>query len=116
TLAQKLWDKHELSDAYNFGPSATDGCTVKEVVELSKTAYGVGEVNYAISNTGPHEAGILKLDTTKSRVQLGVVAKWSVPTSILKTIQWYKNLQAGENAYELCLDDIKAYCSEDEEI
>jgi CDP-glucose 4,6-dehydratase len=105
-LAQKLWEQPSLAGAYNFGPETSEAATVHKVIKLARTAYGHGEVVCGDSGGGPHEAGCLKLDITKSRTMLGITPRWKLTESVERTMNWYRQLAAGENARTLCLADI----------
>ena len=109
TLAQKLWQQAELAGAYNFGPHTHDAATVREVVDLARTAYGSGEVRYGDGTAGPHEAGWLALETAKARVALGVNPRWALTESVHRTMAWYRAQHEGADARALCEAEIAAY-------
>lgn len=110
TLAQKLWAQPDLVGAYNFGPAAPEAATVRDVVEMARVAYGSGDVRYGDYAHGPHEAGWLALEVTKSRSALGFTPKWSLPETILRTMTWYQQIQdSTTEARTLCEADIDAY-------
>ncbi len=108
-LAQKLWDQPELAGAYNFGPQTHEAATVREVVELARSAYGSGVARYANSIEGPHEAGWLVLEIARAREVLGVVPQWNLPEAVKRTMAWYRAQQEGAAARELCEVEIAAY-------
>lgn len=110
TLAQRLWENSSLAQAYNFGPREEDARSVRQVVELAKTAFGAGKVNYG-TNTGPHEAGLLMLDIQKAAQDLQVEPLWTLETAVEKTVAWYVGVQNGADANELCRQQIKDYCA-----
>lgn len=108
-LAQRLWEQPELAGAYNFGPPTNQVATVRQVVELARTAYGNGEVLYGDGAEGPHEAGVLVLGTDKARVSLGVTPKWVLTETVNRAISWYQAQSAGGSAISLCEAEITAY-------
>jgi CDP-glucose 4,6-dehydratase len=109
SLAQQLWHKSELAGAYNFGPETNAAASVRQVVELARTAYGRGDVAWGDGDEGPHEAGLLALEVAKARVALGMVPRWDLPAAVARTMHWYRKLAQGSAARTLCLDDIGAY-------
>lgn len=109
TLAQSLWDKPSLAGAYNFGPETGEAATVRHVVELARVSYGGGEVIYGEGQEGPHEAGLLALEVAKARTALGVKPKWSLEEAVRRTMVWYRALQGGNDARQLCDAEIAAY-------
>lgn len=108
-LAEALWTRPELAGPYNFGPPSQDTATVREVVELAREAYGGGGVAYGQSGNGPHEAGLLALDTARSRAVLGVQARWSLAAGVAETMRWYRAYQDGADARVLCDAQIAAF-------
>lgn len=109
SLAQKLWDESSLAGAYNFGPKTHEAATVRDVVNLAHKSYGQGKVHFCDGNDGPHEAGLLALETAKTRSVLGVVSRWGLSESIERTMSWYRDQHAGADAHSLCLAQIEAY-------
>ena len=109
TLAQKLWTQPDLAGAYNFGPATTEAATVRDVVEIARLAYGVGEVQYRDNAGGPFEASRLALEITKAGDTLGFTPKWALRNAILRTMSWYKKREANIDARTLCEADISAY-------
>jgi CDP-glucose 4,6-dehydratase len=108
-LAEQLWARPQLAGAYNFGPHTAEAATVRQVVEQCRAAYGNGEVRYGEVPPGPHEAGLLALETVKAAQVLGVVPRWKLPQALQRTMAWYRQCQAGSDARALCLADLAAY-------
>jgi CDP-glucose 4,6-dehydratase len=109
TLAAKMWETPGLANAYNFGPETSEAATVREVIDLARIAYGCGDVVWGDGSQGPHEAGWLALEIAKARNELGVVPRWKLAESVERTLHWYRRLEAGADARDLCLEDINAY-------
>lgn len=109
TLARKLWDEPALAGAYNFGPQSGEAATVRDVVELARSAYGGGEVHFGDDSAGPHEAGWLALETAKARNALGLVPKWALAEAVNRTMAWYRAQQQGADVRRLCEAEIAAY-------
>jgi len=108
-LAQALWDRPELAGPYNFGPPPHEAATVRDVVELARAAYGLGEVAYGTAGNGPHEAGLLALDTSRTRSVLGVQSRWNLERSVGETMRWYRAHHESRDARALCDAQIDAY-------
>ncbi|OAD13177.1 CDP-glucose 4,6-dehydratase [Achromobacter insolitus] len=108
-LAQALWERPELAGAYNFGPPPQEAATVRDVVELARSAYGSGDVAYGTASQGPHEAGLLALDTSRTRSVLGVRPRWSLERSVTDTMSWYRAHHENHDARALCETQIDAY-------
>lgn len=108
-LAQVLWETPQLAGPYNFGPDAAGSVPVRTVIDLARTAYGQGQVSYGTKDSGPHEAGLLCLDTSQTRAMLGIHPKWPLAEAIRRTMDWYRNFDQGADARALCEADIAAY-------
>jgi CDP-glucose 4,6-dehydratase len=109
TLAERLWSRPDLAGPYNFGPYTHEAATVREVVEFARGAYRKGDIRYGDGSTGPHEAACLALETAKSRIALGLRPKWGLHEAVARTMAWYRAQRAGEDARELCLEEIAYY-------
>lgn len=108
-LAEKLWRQPELAGAYNFGPQTHQAATVRDVVQLARAAYGKGQITWGDSRDGPHETGWLALEISKARTVLGVAGRWSLAEAVNRSMDWYRGLNEGRSAAELCRADIDAY-------
>jgi CDP-glucose 4,6-dehydratase len=108
-LAEALHHRPELAGAYNFGPTHEGDATVRQVIELAKAEYGAGEVKYDKEVTGPHEAGNLRLDISKSSRVLGFRPTWDLQKAIAQTIYWYREFATGRDPRELCDRQIIEY-------
>ena len=108
-LAENLWRSPQLAGAYNFGPHTHEAASVREVVEIARTAYQESAVVYAEHDNGPHEAGWLALEIAKARETLGISPRWNLKTGIHHTVEWYRRQAQGEAATDLCQQDIAAF-------
>ncbi|GLK59733.1 CDP-glucose 4,6-dehydratase [Azotobacter vinelandii DJ] len=108
-LAEMLWHEPARAGAYNFGPFTHEAATVRKVIEMAREAYGQGDVRYGYGAGCPHEAGWLALETSKTRVALGVVPCWSLAESVSRTIAWHRAQHGGADARGLCEAEIKAH-------
>ena len=109
SLAQKLFEQPALAGAYNFGPQTDQAATVRDLVELTCSAYGSGVTIYENNSKGPHEAGWLALEVAKARVTLGVAPHWSLTEAVNRTMAWYRAQHEGADARVLCETEIAAY-------
>lgn len=108
-LAQALWQGSASAGAYNFGPPQTGMATVRQVVDVARDAYGVGEVRYGQASSGPHEAGLLMLDTALARSDLGFSARWGLGEAVRHSVHWYRAVARGASARAWCEAQIDAY-------
>lgn len=106
-LAQHAYAHPEAGTAWNFGPH--DAHSVREVVELARAVFGRGDIEFASEASGPHEAGLLALDVSRAKRELGIVSRWDLANSVRRSVQWYRAYYKGEDARALCLQDLQAY-------
>mgnify|MGYP000223265395 CR=1 FL=1 len=108
-LAETCWTAPHKAGAYNFGPDTHEAATVRQVIQLARTAYPDARVDYADHVDGPHEAGWLALEIAKAREQLRVQPRWNLTTGIQRTLAWYREQGEGAPADDLCHQDISAF-------
>ena len=110
TLARRLWEGPACAESYNFGPAPGEATPVRHVVELARAAWGGrADITWEDTDQGPHEAGLLSLETSKARRELGIVPRFPLPIAVQKTIGWHRQFSAGASASELCHADIDAF-------
>jgi len=110
-LAEALWHRRAAEEAYNFGPPREDAATVRSVIETAREVGGVGEVRYHDEVQGPHEAGLLLLESGKARAGLGYRSRMGLSESVRRTLHWYRRHAAGTDARILCETDLLEYTS-----
>lgn len=108
-LAQRLFHDRSLAGAYNFGPRTHEAATVRDVVELARSAYDDARVAWGDGADGPHEAGWLSLEIAKARHALGVSPRWTLAQSVQHTMAWYRLQREGHDARALCLQDFDSF-------
>jgi len=82
------------SGAYNIGPKSTDTLSVKEMLELAIKSWGEGSFRIEKDSNQLHEAGLLKLDSSKISNRLGWQPKWDASLAVENTMLWYKTFAA----------------------
>jgi CDP-glucose 4,6-dehydratase len=101
-IASKQYDHPELADCYNVGPDNADCVTTGQLVDVFCKKWtaltGYGQDWQSTGDNGPHEAGFLKLDSSKIRSMLGWQARWHIDEALEKTVEWTRDIMNGENA------------------
>jgi CDP-glucose 4,6-dehydratase len=108
-LARHLWHRPTLAGAYNFGPDGGEAVTVRDLIELARTVYGEGEVDYRDGSEGPHESAWLALNATKAAEMLGVMPKLTLVETVKRTMAWYRAHGSGTHARALCEAEISEF-------
>lgn len=86
-------DAIKFGKAYNFGPYSTDALPVSDMLDLAINCWGSGDYKVEKVDGQPHEAGLLKLDISKSVNELNWKPKLDARTAVQLTIDWYKEYQ-----------------------
>lgn len=110
TLAEKLsLDASKYAGPWNFGPRLEDTLNVRELVErlLETWPSKAGWVQDHESH--PHEAGSLRLDTSKTTQQLHWKPRLSVFEAIDWIVDWYRRYFEGAEPKALCFEQIERF-------
>lgn len=99
----------EFSRGFNFGPSMADVQSVACVADMLSACWGDGAVWQHDSAVHPHEAQLLRLDSSEAQVQLDWVQKWHLSEAVDRTVAWYKAWATGENMRDVTIAQIREY-------
>lgn len=100
-LGKKLYEGNkQYAGAWNFGPHDEISCSVEEMVRQAISHLGKGSYVVVPDVTKP-EAGILRLDISKSREHLGWIPKIDLHTSLKWTFEWYRAHYEDQKAREI---------------
>lgn len=112
TLAERLACGevgHEGSDAWNFGPDASDCVPVHEVAAQLQQHWGAGAAWEAEPGDFPHEAVQLRLDAGAAQRVLKWRPRWPLTIAIRQTAAWHRAWIAGEDMQRFSLRQIDDY-------
>ena len=107
-LAERVFQQPgEFADGWNFGPRDEDCQPVAAVVSAVVGAWG-GDASWrAQPGAHPHEAGYLKLDSSKAHARLGWRSARSLAEGVALTVEWHRAWLAGEDMNSLTLRQIQ---------
>ena len=88
-VAKKQWENNTFAGSYNVGPEFTDCLKTSEVCTYFCDYWGENANWSVIGSNGPHEANILRLDTSKAKSKLGWRPVWDVKRAIEETEYTY---------------------------
>jgi CDP-glucose 4,6-dehydratase len=107
-LAERLLESDRFAEAWNFGPAEDDARPVGDVVdELCRLVPGARWHRDGADH--PHEAGMLRLDSTKARQRLGWRPRWGLEEALARTIDWHRAWQGGADMAAVSLAQIQAF-------
>lgn len=101
-------DDH-AAEAFNFGPDPDDAWPVSRIADHLRTAWGPGAAWVRDSDRGVHEAGLLRLDSSKAHTSLGWKPRLNIEMALEWTIDWYRARIAGENMLAFTRKQIADY-------
>lgn len=104
-----------FAEAWNFGPDTDSDVPVSQVADLLVQAWGRNATWQAVSDGGPHEAGLLRLDSSKARVRLGWRPRLPLPRAIDLTVKWYREAatKQGAELRDFTLSQIRLHQAQD---
>jgi CDP-glucose 4,6-dehydratase len=109
-LAQALYEHGpRYGQAWNFGASEHDSHTVEYIVRALIQALGRGSYRVATSDADPHEAGLLKLDSSKARALLNWSPRWTLEQTLASIAEWHSASEANRPMGGLLQEQIARY-------
>ena len=111
-IVQKQYENTGLSGSYNVGPESSGCLTTGELADLFCQAWGEGAHWEHISDSGPHEDTVLKLDCSKIGTALGWRPRWSVERAVQETVTWTKAWGNGEDVANCMKQQVLEYFKE----
>ncbi len=113
SLAERLCaEAGTYSEAWNFGPDAGGQGTVEQVARgLAARWRGDASIGSAAQTDGRHEAGSLRLDSSKARTVLGWRPRLDLETTLDWVVSWTRAYLTGQDPRGLCLGQIDEYAA-----
>jgi ABC-type arginine transport system ATPase subunit len=98
----------DAAQAWNFGPDEADAQPVEWIVRhlCEKTPGGQWQLEQAVQ---PHEANILRLDSSKAKKELGWRPRWRIGEALEKTLAWHQAWRSGADMAQVSLRQIEDY-------
>lgn len=114
-IAQRQWSDLGFADAYNVGPSGEGFASTARVADLFCSYWQDGASWIEQSDNGPHEATLLRLDTSYIASRLDWHPRWSLNEAIEKTVAWYKAWNGKSDLLDLTERQIACYMEANDE-
>jgi CDP-glucose 4,6-dehydratase len=102
-LARALFEAgHQFATPFNFGPLPDQQMTVADFIECFTQVWGEdARWVHEADSEALHEAGLLLLDSTRARSELGWRPQTSLDVALRYTADWYRTLREGRPAGEI---------------
>ncbi len=97
------------AEAWNFGPSDADMRPVGGLLESLAALWGDGASWQSDALQHPHEAGLLRLDSSKAKTLLGWRPNFNIDQALEQVIRWHRAWMAGEDMRAFTLSQIDHY-------
>lgn len=108
-LAEKLFEQgDDYAQAWNFGPQEEGEKSVQWIVDYFAQQWHDFSWEQD-KNIQPHEAGTLKLDSTKSHDKLGWQLPWTLTETLNSINEWYQKYDAKHDMKSVCQQQIKHF-------
>lgn len=108
--ARLLGDGGErFARAWNFGPDPSDDASVSEVAHRVASLWGNGARLEQAADRHWNEAGLLRLDSTQARSELGWAPRWSLQQALEQTVAWQQAWGRGDDMQAVCREQIATY-------
>ena len=107
-LAEAAWEDPSQATAFNFGPSESDVRSVRDVLDGLAARWPGLEWSHDGSEH-PHEAGVLKLDSSRARTRLGWSPRWGLDRALDSIVEWTREVRDGGDARDVTLAQIEAF-------
>lgn len=108
-LAERLVADASVSLAWNFGPRENDCLTTGEIADRLAKQWGNGASWETTAGNYPHEAGMLRLDSSMAHQQLDWRPRWTIDAALAATVSWHKAWLSGANMRDATLNQIKRF-------
>jgi CDP-glucose 4,6-dehydratase len=110
-LVEALWDSRDYAEPWNFGPDERDAQPVRALLERLSAAWGE-EISWERDQgANPHEAGLLRLDSSKARTRLGWEPSWDLDDAVRSIAGFYRTLAGGGDLRSVVLEQIDTFQS-----
>ena len=116
-IAERQFSDPSLAGCYNVGPDDADCYTTGELVELfcdkwnskAEEEDGFRASWKNVSDNGPHEAGFLKLDSSKLKKTFGWRPVWNVERAMEEIVEFSGAWLRGEDAGKVLTKTVSSY-------
>jgi CDP-glucose 4,6-dehydratase len=105
-------ERDRFAGAWNFGPDAEMAVAVATVVRLARRAWGPDMPEPTVDpdgDAGMPEAGLLRLDTSRARTELGWRPRLSLTEGLNLAMSWYRRAADGRGMAAITDEQITEY-------
>ena len=108
-LVQRMLESGALAEGWNFGADEGESRPVGWLADRLAALWGEGAGWAADGQPQPHEARVLKLDSSKARAELGWRPRLPLHEALEWTVEWYRGFRDGRNLRDVTDSQIDRY-------
>lgn len=108
-VGQQILLSQDVSDAYNFGPDNSEIIDVSQIVEYGIKHWGGASLDVYHVPSSFLEDRYLLLNSELAKNELHWRAKYSIETSIMQTMSWWKKCFQNQSPAKLVEDEVGEY-------
>ena len=110
SLAERLLaGEAQCASAFNFGPNEGDTWTVERIADQLAATWRKNAAWICDPEPDVHEAGILRLDSSRAHAELNWHPKLTTEASLKWTTAWYQAWDRGADMKEFTAEQIREY-------
>jgi CDP-glucose 4,6-dehydratase len=99
----------EAAGAWNFGPTENDSLNVARLLARLAAHWGEGARWQVAAGEHPVEAGLLRIDSSRARHQLGWHPRLDSDGALARTVAWHRAWRAGQDMRQFSVAQINDY-------
>lgn len=108
-IVQRQYGNPDVAGCYNVGPESGDCVTTSALADMFCKSWGNNLSWECISDSGPHEDAILRLDCSKMHSMLGWHPQWNIRQAVAETVDWTKKWIDGESPLDCMRQQIERF-------
>lgn len=103
-IAGMQLEDRSFEGSYNIGPDENECCTTLELTRKFAELWGHGFEYSTQGSSGPHEAGLLKLDCSRMKKVFGWKPVWTTAEALERVVEWTRCYAEGGDV-KACMQD-----------
>jgi CDP-glucose 4,6-dehydratase len=108
-ISASLLNGSANQESWNIGPDEDSFVSVGKVADIAANAWGINVTWSQDDGNHPHEAGLLALDASRAKSELGWQNYLKFQDAIQWTVDWQKRFASGESALKISRDQIEIF-------
>ena len=108
-LAERIHEAPDYAAPWNFGPDDNGCVPVEQLTHQIASHWGSGACWKVVETRLPHEASILRLDSSLARQRLGWSPRFTLDAALAQTVAWHKAWLSGGSMRDYSLRQIDEY-------